>query len=167
MVEPREKEQFLDFIREQGMRVTRERLVLFDEIFDRHGHVDAEDLLAGMRSRGVKISRATVYRNLDLLVDCGVVRKYRLGRDRFLYEHVHRGQQHDHLVCTDCGRVAEFVSPGIAALQTEICRAHQFLPDHHTLQISGLCNACAERRANEDLAVRTPAAAEGGLYADA
>ena len=167
MLEPREKEQFLDFIREQGMRVTRERLVLFDEIFERHGHVDAEDLLAGMRSRGVKISRATVYRNLDLLVDCGVVRKYRLGRDRFLYEHVHGGQQHDHLVCTDCGRVAEFVSPGITALQAEICRAHQFRPDHHTLQISGLCNACAERREDEDEAARTPAAADGSPYADA
>jgi Fur family transcriptional regulator, ferric uptake regulator len=146
MVEPREKRQFLDFIREQGMRVTRERLVLFDEIFDRHGHIDAEDLLEGMQSRGVKISRATVYRNLDLLVECGLVRKYRLGRDRFLFEHVHRGQQHDHLVCTACGRVAEFVSPGIAALQTEICRAHGFVPDRHTLQISGLCNACAERQ---------------------
>lgn len=158
MVEPREKRQFLDFIREQGMRVTRERLVLFDEIFDRHGHIDAEDLLAGMQSRGVKISRATVYRNLDLLVECGLVRKYRLGRDRFLFEHVHRGQQHDHLVCTVCGRVAEFVSPGIAALQTEICRAHGFVPNRHTLQISGLCNACAERQEASEAAAAEPAA---------
>jgi Fur family ferric uptake transcriptional regulator len=157
MVEPREKRQFLDFIREQGMRVTRERLVLFDEIFDRHGHIDAEDLLAGMQSRGVKISRATVYRNLDLLVECGLVRKYRLGRDRFLFEHVHRGQQHDHLVCTVCGRVAEFVSPGIAALQTEICRAHGFVPNRHTLQISGLCNACAERQEASEAAAAAPA----------
>ena len=164
MVEPREKRQFLDFIREQGMRVTRERLVLFDEIFDRHGHIDAEDLLAGMQSRGVKISRATVYRNLDLLVECGLVRKYRLGRDRFLFEHVHRGQQHDHLVCTECGRVAEFVSPGIAALQTEICRAHGFVPDRHTLQISGLCTACAEAR-DREAAVASPAVME--LHADA
>jgi Fur family ferric uptake transcriptional regulator len=158
MVEPREKRQFLDFIREQGMRVTRERLVLFDEIFDRHGHIDAEDLLEGMQSRGVKISRATVYRNLDLLVECGLVRKYRLGRDRFLFEHVHRGQQHDHLVCTVCGRVAEFVSPGIAALQTEICRAHGFVPNRHTLQISGLCNACAEREEASEAAAAEPAA---------
>ena len=164
MVEPREKRQFLDFIREQGMRVTRERLVLFDEIFDRHGHIDAEDLLAGMQSRGVKISRATVYRNLDLLVECGLVRKYRLGRDRFLFEHVHRGQQHDHLVCTECGRVAEFVSPGIAALQTEICRAHGFVPDRHTLQISGLCTACAEAR-DRELAAASLSTAE--MHADA
>lgn len=144
MVDPRERGQFLDYLREQGMRVTRERMVLFDEIFDRHGHIDAEDLLEGMQSRGVKISRATVYRNLDLLVECGLVRRYRLGRNRYLFEHVHAGQDHDHLVCNGCGRVVEFVSPGIAALQSEICRAHGFLPGHHNLQIYGLCKACAE-----------------------
>lgn len=149
MVDERERRQFLDFLRERGMRVTQERLVLFDEIFSRHGHIDAEDLLEGMKERGEKISRATVYRNLDLLVECGLVRKYRLGHDRYLFEHVHGGQDHDHLVCTACGRVVEFVSPGIAALQTEICRAHGFVPERHTLQISGVCEACAEAEASD------------------
>lgn len=143
MTPPRERQHFLDYLRRQGMRVTRERMVLFDEIFARHGHIDAEDLLAGMKRQGLKISRATVYRNLDLLVESGLVRRYRLGRDHFLYEHIHSGQQHDHLVCTECGRVAEFVSPGIAALQNEICRAHGFVPHRHTLQISTLCTDCA------------------------
>ncbi len=144
MADDREKQKFLQYLRERGHRVTSERLVLFDEIFSQHGHIDAEELLRGMRSRSLKISRATVYRNLDLLVACGLVRKQRLGRDRYLYEHVHTGQRHDHLVCTGCGRVVEFVSPGIAALQVEICRAHGFLPARSTLQISGLCNECAK-----------------------
>ena len=148
MANAREKEQFLQFLRGRGQRVTGERLALFDEIFSQHGHIDAEQLLAAMKARGLKISRATVYRNLDLLVDSGLARKQRLGDRRFLYEHVHGGQgSHDHLVCTHCGRVVEFVSPGIAALQSEICRAHGFLPARHTLQISGLCNRCAEREA--------------------
>ena len=142
--EPREKEQFLHALRERGQRVTAERLALFDEVFAQHGHIDAEQLLAALLEAGVAISRATVYRNLDLLVDCGLARKQRLGHRRFLYEHVHPGQHHDHLVCTGCGRVVEFVSPGIAALQTEICRAHGFLPNRHSLQINGLCNRCAE-----------------------
>lgn len=146
MVDAREKQRFLSFLRERGMRVTQERLVLFDEIFSRHGHIDAEELLDGLKERGEKISRATVYRNLDLLVECGLVSKVRLGRNRFQYEHVHEGQRHDHLVCAECGRVVEFVSPGIAALQTEICRAHGFVPDEHTLQISGVCVRCAEER---------------------
>lgn len=164
MPELHERRQFLDTLRERGMRVTRERLVLFDEIFARHGHFAAEELLDGLTERGEKISRATVYRNLELLVECGLVHKYRLDRDRFLFEHIHRGQQHDHLVCTECGRVAEFVSPGIAALQTEICRAHGFLPDVHTLQISGLCTDCAAADASgepagEPAADRIPRAA--------
>jgi Fur family ferric uptake transcriptional regulator len=144
MPDAREHDRFLQFLRSKGLRVTQERLRLFDEIFAQHKHIDAEELLATMKGRGLKISRATVYRNLDLLVDCGLVRKQRLGRDRFLYEHVHGGQHHDHLVCTECGRVVEFVSPGIVALQGEICRAHGFQPSRHTLQISGLCNQCAE-----------------------
>ena len=124
--------------------MTGERRALFDEIFAQHRHIDAEDLLADMKARGLKISRATVYRNLDLLVESGLARKQRLGGRGFLYEHVHPGQQHDHLVCTGCGRVVEFVSPGIAALLTEICKAHGFLPGRHTLQIAGVCKSCAE-----------------------
>ncbi len=151
MPQIREREEFLACLRGRGQRVTGERLELFDEVFAQHGHIDAEELLRAMRARGSKISRATVYRNLDLLVDCGLARKQRLGGRGFLYEHVHGGQAgHDHLVCTGCGRVVEFVSPGIAALQAEICRAHGFEPSHHTLQIAGLCKACAAVRAAAD-----------------
>lgn len=149
MANVREKEQFLRFLRDRGQRVTGERLALFDEIFSLHGHIDAEELLAAMKARGLKISRATVYRNLDLLVESGLARKSRLGSRGFLYEHMHAGQQHDHLVCTGCGRVVEFVSPGIAALQSEICRAHGFVPARHTLQIAGLCTRCAEGTVSE------------------
>jgi Fur family transcriptional regulator, ferric uptake regulator len=160
MVELREKRQFLEYLRQHNLRLTQERLVLFDEIFSRHGHLDAETVYHGLRERGEKISRATVYRNLDLLVECGLVNKHRLGHDRYLYEHVHSGQRHDHLVCTGCDRVVEFVSPGIAALQGEICRAHGFVPNVHTLQISSQCNACAQAEAAataEEVASPSPA----------
>lgn len=149
MVETTERKQFVDFLRDNGHRVTQERLTLFDEIFTLHGHIDAEELLESMVERGQKISRATVYRNLDLLVECGLVLKHRLGRGRYVFEHVHTGQRHDHLVCSDCGRVAEFVSPGIAALQQEICRAHGFVPGRHSLQITGLCRDCSGRQDDE------------------
>ena len=143
MADEREKESFLSFLRQRRHRVTAERLALLDEVFRQHGHIDAEHLLAAARGRGLKISRATVYRNLDLLVASGLARKQRLGRRRYLYEHVHGGQRHDHLVCTVCGRVVEFLSPGIAALQSEICRAHGFVPSAYSLQINGLCQGCS------------------------
>lgn len=142
MAHEREREIFESSLRERGMRVTRERMALFDEVFAQHGHIDAEALLESLSARGAKISRATVYRNLDLLVELGLATRQRLGRRGYLYEHIHPGQRHDHLVCTECGRVVEFLSPAIAALQTEICRAHGFVPTRHSLQIYGLCREC-------------------------
>ncbi len=142
-----EREIFEDYIRRRGGRVTRERLRLFDEIFTQHGHIDADRLYRSLREQGRKISRATVYRNLELLVECGLVRRQLLGQNRYLYEHVHPGQAHDHLVCRECGRVVEFISPAISALQREIARAHGFDPAEHTLQISGICTDCAEQGA--------------------
>jgi Fur family ferric uptake transcriptional regulator len=164
MADRREKELFVRFLRERRQRVTAERLALLDEVFRQHGHIDAEQLLTAARQRGMKISRATVYRNLELLVASGLARKQRLGRRRFLFEHVHGGQRHDHLVCTRCGRVVEFVSPGIAALQAEICRAHGFVPASYSLQINSLCQGCAaaERMAAADPGGLADAGGEGG-----
>ena len=142
-----EREQFAGYLRQQGLRLTHERLALFEEIYRQHGHLDADALLAAARERGHEVSRATVYRTLELLVRSGLVRKQRVGSRGQLFEHVHPGQQHDHLVCSRCGHVVEFVSPGITALQAEICRAHGFSPDHHQLQILGLCNGCRQQPA--------------------
>jgi Fur family ferric uptake transcriptional regulator len=139
----RERRIFVDSLRERGMRVTAERLALLDEIFAQHGHLDAEQLFARMKSHGLKISRATVYRILELLVESGLARKYRMGRDRYLYEHVHPGQTHDHITCRSCGQVVEFVSPSIAALLGEICKAHGFVEGEQALQVMGLCRICA------------------------
>ncbi len=148
---PPELDQFLRFLHARGLRITAERRALCEEIFEQHGHIDAEQVLAAARAAGHRISRATIYRNLELLVECGLVHKYRLGGRRFLYEHVHAGLQHHHLTCRRCRRVVEFVSPGIGAMLIEICRAHRFAVSTHELQILGLCNDCQalERRAEK------------------
>jgi Fur family transcriptional regulator, ferric uptake regulator len=146
-----ELEQFKDFVRREGLRMTAERLELFGEIFAQHGHIDADELLAALKRRGSTISRATVYRNLDLMVRCGLVRRYQLGERRQRFEHLHQGQEHDHLVCARCGRMVEFKSAAIASMLSEIARAHGFEPSRHNLQIAGLCRDCAvkERMARE------------------
>jgi Fur family transcriptional regulator, ferric uptake regulator len=156
-----EKDEFLRKLRERGGRVTPERLALLDEVFAQHGHIDADELLRGLKRRGHKISRATVYRNLDLLVELGMVSRQQLGSRRYLYEHVHAGQRHDHLVCAECGRVVEFLSPGISALQNEIARAHGFVPGRHTLQIHGVCVTCAAGDADGETETRRPAGNAG------
>lgn len=138
-----EEQPFFDYLRARGLRATAERRLLIREIFAHHGHLDAESILRAVRKRGLSISRATVYRNLELLVESGLANKVRLAGRRYLYEHVHRGQSHDHLACRRCGRMVEFQSPGITALLGEICRAHSFDGKENQLQILGLCERCA------------------------
>jgi len=115
---------------------------LLREIFAQHRHIDAEEILVAVRASGHSISRATVYRNLELLVECGLVSRVKLGA-RTVYEHLHPGLRHDHVACRDCGRIVEFVSPGVTALLAEICRAHGFEPAGNQVQIVGLCRDCA------------------------
>jgi len=122
MVAERERQEFVEYIRGRGMRVTPERMALLDEVYREHGHIDAEEILDGWRAFGAKESRATVYRNLDVLIECGLVQRQRLRRNRFLYEHVEAGQQHDHLACRRCVWVVEFVSPSAKAIATSNTR---------------------------------------------
>lgn len=149
MVAERERAEFIEYIRSRGMRVTPERMALLEEVYRQHGHIDADEILDGLKATGRKVSRATVYRNLDLLVECGLVQRQRLGSSRFLYEHVHAGQNHDHLACRRCGRVVEFVSPSIQAMLNEICRAHGFAREGRQLQILAMCEGCAAAEAAE------------------
>ena len=138
----REESLFLDHLRTRGLRATAERRALLGEIFAQHRHIDAEEILVAVRASGHSISRATVYRNLELLVECGLVSRVNLGT-RTVYEHLHPGLRHDHVACRDCGRIVEFVSPGVTALLAEICRAHGFEPAGNQVQIVGLCRDCA------------------------
>jgi Fur family ferric uptake transcriptional regulator len=148
MTPPREEELLLQYLRSRGLRATPERRALLAAIFAQHRHIDADQVLEVVQQSGHKISRATVYRNLELLVACGLVHKVRLAGRRSVFEHLHPGQSHDHLACRRCRRIVEFVSPGISALLAEICRAHGFEARGNQLQILGLCRACAGAEAS-------------------
>lgn len=144
-----ERRLFADFLRRRGLKTTRERTALFDEIFATHRHFDAEDLVERMRERSKKVSRATVYRTLELLHDCGLVARVRLNDEKYRYERARIGEHHDHLICTGCNEVLEFVEPEIEALQDAVCKRHGFVPTSHSHQIRGLCQSCASRREGE------------------
>ena len=140
-----ERRVFTEFLKKKGLKTTRERTALFDEIFSAHRHFDAEDLVIRMRERGTKISRATIYRTLEILHDCGLVGRVRLNEEKYRYERLKRGEHHDHLVCTSCGKVVEFVDRAIEKRQDAVCRAHDFRATAHSHQIWGLCGACRAR----------------------
>ncbi len=138
----REIERFQDFLQNQGLKLTNERAALVREIFSIHYHFEADELLFKMKEKSVKISRATIYRTLELLVKSGMVRRVHLGEDHYHYEHVSGNSHHDHLVCTTCGAVIEFHDPALEARQREICARKKFTPTFHNLQILGVCDAC-------------------------
>lgn len=146
----REIDRFQGFLEGNGLKLTSERIALLREIFSIHYHFEADELLFKMKQKGVKISRATIYRSLDLLVKCGMVRRVHLGEDHYHYEHVSKDDHHDHLICTGCGGVTEFHDPLLVELQLEICRRKKFTPTFHNLQILGVCDHCQKKGQHSD-----------------
>lgn len=141
----REIARFQESLQQQGLKLTSERTALVREIFSTHYHFEADELLFKMKEKSVKISRATVYRTLELLVKSGMVRRVHLGEDHYHYEHVTGNSHHDHLICTSCGGVIEFHDEEIERLQLAICLKKKFTPTFHNLQILGVCDPCRRK----------------------
>jgi Fur family ferric uptake transcriptional regulator len=141
----REVARFQHFLTRQGQKLTNERAALVREIFSTHYHFEADELLFKMKEKSVKISRATIYRTLELLVKSGMVRRVHLGEDHYHYEYVSGNSHHDHLICTTCGSVIEFHDPLLETRQLEICERKKFTPTFHNLQILGICDSCRRR----------------------
>lgn len=140
----RAEKLFIQFLRDNNQKVTKERVMLLEELFNSNGHLDADSLLFQLRHQGKRVSRATIYRTLDLLVQCGLARKSRLGREHYVYERVTPGKRHDHMVCTGCGTIIEFYDAGLDERQQEVCLEHGFRPAFYSLQIQGLCADCQQ-----------------------
>ncbi|HIE08859.1 MAG TPA: transcriptional repressor [Armatimonadetes bacterium] len=130
-------------LRERGMRLTQAREKVLEEIFESGGHLDAEELVAKLKRRGV--SRATVYRTLRLLEELGLVRRVIYGERHSHFERVIAREHHDHLICVRCGRIVEFENPRIERLQEEVAKEHGFEIVGHTLEIRGVCPACRSK----------------------
>jgi Fur family ferric uptake transcriptional regulator len=138
----RERVRFAEDLARKGLRLTRQRNLLLEEIFKGAGHFEAEELVARMLRRRVRVSRATVYRTLELLQECRLVEKVNFGTGRSFYEHVQLGAHHDHMICTRCGRVIEFFDERLESLQESICRRHDFRLTSHSMRLFGRCAPC-------------------------
>ncbi|MFY9550527.1 MAG: transcriptional repressor [Thermoanaerobaculia bacterium] len=144
-MEKRELTIFRKYLERRGLKLTAERQALFDEIFSRHEHLEADELLVRLRSKHKKISRATIYRTLELLVDSGIVGRVRIGEAGYRYERLRAGDHHDHLICDHCGRVIEFFEAKIEELQDEVAERYGFVLLSHSHQMRGICRACRPR----------------------
>jgi Fur family transcriptional regulator, ferric uptake regulator len=122
----------------------RERILA---VFLKHeGHLSADDLVDLIHREDARISRATVYRTLQWMVDAGVARKVDFGEGRFRFEHSYRHPRHFHLICKTCNRSAEFLSSDIEALIEEVAAVRNFAARQSVLQIYGTCETCRSGR---------------------
>ena len=117
---------------------------MLDRVFATHRHFEADELLVDLRHNDLKISKATIYRTLSLLVKSGLLREVIFGERHMHYEHVHGCEHHDHMVCTECGKIIEFIDDRIEGLQIEVCKKNKFQAESHRLQIQGLCEDCCK-----------------------
>jgi Fur family ferric uptake transcriptional regulator len=139
---------FEEFLKSHNLRLTPQRRAIFERAFDTHQHFTAETLFGWLKDAPSRVSRATVYRTLSLLVEGGFLESLDTGQGELRYEHVLGHRHHDHMVCLACGRIDEFVDPRIEALQEEACRDRGFEMVSHNLRLFGYCRACARRRAH-------------------
>jgi Fur family ferric uptake transcriptional regulator len=134
------KAQFADFLKRKKYRNTQERYNVIDRIGQLDRHFSADELYLYMNGEGDRISRATIYSTLDLLTQCGILMKHRFHGDSAHYELASRMPNHDHLICTECGRIVEFRDEGIDTLRDRICGELGFRPVTHSLQIFAICH---------------------------
>ncbi len=137
-----EKENFQDFILSKGLRTTKKRNEIFDEVLKTEGHFDPDELYMRLKQKGSKVSRASVYRTIPLLVEIGLIEEVERVDKHAHYERVSVESHHDHMICMKCGRVIEFYSPTLEMLQDELCLRENFTKVRHSLEIYGVCNKC-------------------------
>ena len=128
-----------EYLDQNNLRKTPERFNILRAIYGKQGHFDAEALYLELKKQDLKVSRATVYNTLDILVDCSLVSKQYFGNSITKYEKSFGYRQHDHLVCTVCGRILEFCDPRIERIKTMVEEVYHFHIESHALNFYGEC----------------------------
>lgn len=152
----KEKQVLLEHIQKKGLRKTMQRDLILEIFLRTEDHLSSEDLYWLVQKQDADIGQTTVYRTLKLLTEAGLAREVRLGDGRTYYEHNYNLEHHDHMICTECGKVIEFFSAELEAMQDEMAAQHGFKPTHHSLRILGVCEACQSKELQSFVASAQP-----------
>lgn len=152
-----ERAIFLEHIQASGLRRTDQRELIMEIFLGTEEHLTIEDLHRLVQRKDPSVGHTTVYRTLRLLTEAGLAREVRFGDNKTYFEHHYNHAHHDHMICTGCGLVIEFVSEEIEHLQDQAAAKFGFTPTHHSLRLWGTCCECG---AKKDAAPATPSGAQ-------
>lgn len=137
-------QKFTEYLTDNKYRKTPERYAILNLIYSNHRHFDMDSLYNAMTNQNFRVSRATLYNTMQLLVECNLVLKHQFGRNLSFYERAYNNELHHHLICTNCHSIREYKNPELkSVIQNK--KVRNFTPSHYNLYVFGICNSCARR----------------------
>src|SRR5215467_2913049 len=143
-----EQEVFLKHIQKKGLKRTSQRDLILDVFLRTEEHLSIEDLYQLVKREDPTVGQTTVYRTLKLLTEAGLAREVRFGDGRAHYEHNYKHQHHDHMICSECGKIIEFYSPELEAIQDAMAAKHRFELTEPRLRMTAICVDCPKAKAS-------------------
>lgn len=139
------KSKFSEYLNDHKHRKTPERFAILEHIYSTKGHFDVDSLYQSMTTLNFRVSRATIYNTIELLLDCGLVVKHQFGANISQFERTYGNENHDHLICMSCGKVKESKN-GSLFTPAQQKRLQRFKVSYYSMYIYGICSKCQKEK---------------------